>query len=64
MHVLCTAGRIVLSFGTGVIVLSAGPHHQLGLPGGEGAWFLGVTYSLVAAADTSAATFHLVATEA
>ncbi len=62
--VQCTAGRIGFGYGTGIIILSSGQHAQIALPEGEGAWFLGNSYGIVGCAAASAATAHLVATEA
>lgn len=60
----CTAGRIVFGYGTGIIILSSGQHAQIALPGGEGAWFIGNSLGMAGCAAASAATVHLVATEA
>ncbi len=59
----CTAGRVAFDFGGGTVVLSSGQHFQLGLPGGEGAVFLGGYPALMGCAADSAASVTLAATE-
>ena len=57
----CSAGTVAFAFGTGVIVLGAGQHLQLALPGGEAAWMLSGSLAVVSCTAAAACSLHLLA---